>query len=411
MELATGLLLCAMLALALLLQPLAARLGLPFPAMLLLAGFAGSELLLALGQDTGLRAEGFHDLIFYVFLPVLVFAAAFSIDASALARNLLPILVLALPVMLLSTLITAALVYYGIGHPRGFPWIAALLTGALLSATDPAAVTALFRALGVPERLVVLFEGESLFNDALAIVLFGLLLGLALDPSRSPDLGLASREFGRVFAGGMLTGLAGGLLFLVLARWRCSDAPALQGLVTLIAAYSSYLVAESLLGVSGVMAVLVCGLILGRLAGDYAEPAGRQFLQHLWQLNAYVASALVFLLMGATVTLAMFGERWLAMLIGIAGVLGARALGIFGIVPLLSLLPGVERITLGQQACLAWGGLRGAVALALALSLPVELEYWWTIQSIAFGVVLFSLLVQAPTVPPLIRRLGLAKRG
>jgi CPA1 family monovalent cation:H+ antiporter len=301
-------------------------------------------------------------------------------------------------------------VYYGVGHPNGFPWIAALLTGALLSATDPAAVTALFRAMGVQERLVVLFEGESLFNDALAIVLFGLLLGLALDPTRNADLGLASREFARVFAGGMLSGLACGLLFLALARWRCRDAPAQQGLVTLIAAYSSYLLAESLLAVSGVMAVLACGLILGRLAGETAEPAERHFLQHLWQLNAYVAGALVFLLMGATVTLDMFGERWLAMLIGIGGVLVARALGIFGIVPLLSLLPGVERITLGQQVCLAWGGLRGAVALALALSLPVELAYWWTIQSIAFGVVLFSLLVQAPSMPPLIRRLGLANR-
>lgn len=143
----------------------------PFPALLLLPGFAGSELLPALGQDTGLRAEGFHDLIFYVFLPVLLFAAAFSIDARALGRNLLPILVLALPVMLLSTLITAALVHYGIGHPQGFPWIPALLTGVLLSATDPAALTALLRALGVPERLVVLIEGESLFNDVLALSL------------------------------------------------------------------------------------------------------------------------------------------------------------------------------------------------------------------------------------------------
>ena len=126
--------------------------------------------------------------------------------------------------------------------------------------------------------------------------------------------------------------------------------------------------------------------------------------RHTRTSQPYVASALVFLLMGATVTLDMFGELWLAMLIGIGGVLVARALGIFGITPLLSLLPGVERITLGQRICLAWGGLRDAVALALALalSLPVDLEYWRTIQSIAFGVVLFSLLVQAPSMPPLI---------
>ena len=133
-------LLTAMLVAALLLQPLARRSGLPFALLLVLTGFAGSELMVALGHDTGLRATHFHDLILYVFLPILIFESAFKIDTSILKRDLVLILFLAVPLLLLSTAVTAALVYYGIGHPEGFPWIAALLTGALLSATDPVAV-------------------------------------------------------------------------------------------------------------------------------------------------------------------------------------------------------------------------------------------------------------------------------
>jgi CPA1 family monovalent cation:H+ antiporter len=121
-------------------------------------------------------------------------------------------------------------------------------------------------------------------------------------------------------------------------------------------------------------------------------------------INVYVAEALVFLLMGVTVSLNMFQERWLAMLIGIVAILAARAVGVFGTAPLINRLPWVEKIPMGFQQALFIGSLRGAVVLALGLSLPVELPYWWTIQSIAFGVVIFSLFVQAPLVDPLLRR-------
>ncbi|HPE80878.1 MAG TPA: cation:proton antiporter, partial [Gammaproteobacteria bacterium] len=129
-----------------------------------------------------------------------------------------------------------------------------------------------------------------------------------------------------------------------------------------------------------------------------------------WSFNVYVAEALVFLLMGVTVTLGMFEERWLAMLIGIVAILVARAVGVFGTAPLINRLPWVERIPMDFQQVLFIGSLRGAVVLALCLSLPLELSYWWTIQSIAFGVVIFSLFVQAPLVEPLLRRSSLAGR-
>ena len=402
----TLMILSALLVAALALQPLAERIRVPFALLLVLTGFGASELVVALGFDTGVRAESFHDLIVYVFLPVLIFESAFKIDAKALARDLVIILVVTVPVLLLSTAATAALVYYGIGHPSGFPWIAALMTGALLSATDPVAVVDQLRRMRAPKRLTILLESESLFNDATAIVVFGIFLSLALHPSEAVSATDAVLRFGLLSFGGAGTGLVVGLIFLLLMRWFVD--PIEQALLTIICAYTSFMVADWVLHVSGVMAVLIAGLVLGwSFHRDSDEPVDG-FVDRLWSLNAFAANALVFVLMGVTFTVPMFEERWLAMLIGIGGVLVARAAGMFALVPLLGKLPGIEPVPIRTQAAMYWGGLRGAVTLALALALPVELDYWWTIQSIAFGVVLFTLVVQAPTMPLLLRRLGLA---
>jgi len=182
-----------------------------------------------------------------------------------------------------------------------------------------------------------------------------------------------------------------------------------KSLATIISAYLAFALAESFLHVSGVMSVLVTGLILGHMIHHARPDTTVGFIQELWEFNAFVANALVFLLMGVVITTGMFEERWLAMLIGIGGVLVARATGIYLGLPLVSILPGVQPIRLGERTLLFWGGVRGAVTLALALSLPVELDYWWTVQSIAFGVVLFTLFVQAPTLPLVMRQHELSK--
>lgn len=397
--------LMGLLLLAIVIQPLARRIHLPFTATLVVAGFLASEAMVYAGIDTGLRAGIFHNLIFYVFLPVLVFESAFNIDARLLLNNLLVILVLAIPLMLLSAVLSAVMIYAGIGHPAGFPWIAALLTGALLSATDPVAIMALFRKLGVPDRLAVLMEGESLFNDAAAIVIFGAVLGMAMNPSSEVSITATSLHFARVFIGGMASGLLTGLVFRWLMLHYHEDIH--RGLISIIGAYVSFIIAEAGLHVSGVMAVLVTGLMVGHAMRRDSRVQPESFVPRLWEFTAYVANALVFLLMGVTVTLGMFEERWLAMLIGIASVLIARAIGIFAFLPLLSRLTPVEPVPRSWQLVMYWGGLRGAVTLALALALPVSLDYWWTIQSIAFGVVLFTLFVQAPTSPALIRHYSL----
>lgn len=400
------LLLALMLLLALLLKPIAEKYHIPFAGLLIVTGFVGSEIIVGMGGDTGVRYDSFHDLILLVFLPLLIFEAAFKINVQQLLKNGIVILFFAIPVMLLSTVVAAVAVYYGIGHPTGFPWIAALLTGALLAATDPVAVLEIMRRLGVPERLCLLLDGEALFNDATAIVTFSIFLYIAQNPMEEVTLLDASLRFGVVFFGGAIVGLLLGLAFLVLSRLLQDYIQ--QAIVTLIAAYAAYLVAEHFLHVSGVMSVLVAGIILGKVIHhDFSAGGGSDFVDDFWTFNVYVAEALMFLLMGVTITIGMFSDNWLAMLIGIAAVLIARAIGVFGGAALISKVPGVEAIPISYRRVMFLGGLRGAVTLALALSLPTELSYWWTIQSIAFGVVLFTLFVQAPMIGPMLKKQGL----
>lgn len=232
--------LAMMLLIASMLKPIAEKWHIPFAGLLILTGFIGSELIVGAGMDTGIRYDIFHDLILYVFLPLLVFEAAFKIDASSLSKHLFIIMFFALPVMLLSTFVAAVMVYYGIGHPTGFPWIAALLTGALLAATDPVAVIALMRKIGVPERTCMLIDGEALFNDATAIVTFSIFLYIAQHPLEEIQVSDAIARFLVVFFGGAVIGLFIGLGFLFLSRLLKDYIQ--QAVVTLIAAYSSYLI-------------------------------------------------------------------------------------------------------------------------------------------------------------------------
>jgi len=384
-------------------EPIAERLDVPFSAFLVVLGFAASEVLIAFGGDTGLRWDAFRELIFFVFLPVLIFEAAFNTDVRELLKNLPLILFLALPLMLLATGITAVILFYGIGHPDGFPWLAALIAAALLSATDPVAVLALFKRFGAPGRLRTIIDGESLFNDATAIVLFSVLLALATGERATADLSQGTLDFLRIFFGGGLAGaLVGGTAFLAL---RVIDGAVARGVISLIAAYGAFLLAESQ-HVSGVMAAMSAGLLLGHSLRKSADVQG---LRELWEYKAWLANALLFLIAGISFQLAMFTEQWLAMLIGILGVLVARALNVYALVPLLGRLPGITPLPRDWRPVVWWGGVRGAVTLALALSLPLSLDYWWTIQSIAYGVVLWTLVVQASSMPWVMSRSGVLK--
>ena len=394
------LLFMGMLLLAIIIEPLAEKARLPFIAALLLVGFAVSEILVALSIDTGIRWNNFHGLIFFVFLPILIFEAAFNLNLRLLVKNIIPVLFLALPLMLLSTALIGTLLYYGIGHPAGFPWVAALLTGALLSATDPAAVLALFKKAGVPERLYILVDGESLFNDATAIVLFTLLISIAIHGDGAMDIPDAAYGFLKTFFGGIFVGgLLGGSILLLLPL---IESTITRSVVSLIAAYISFVLAEGLLHVSGVMSVLTVGLLLGHASRNAGQKQQHGFMHELWEYKAYVANAMLFLISGITIQVAMFTDQWLAILMGIAASMIARLISIMGVMPLLNYLPGMTPIDIKYRTVMYWGNIRGAVTLALALSLPIELPYWWTIQSIAYGVVIFTIFIQATTMPLLL---------
>lgn len=389
----------AMLLGALLIEPLANFLRLPFASLLVFVGFGASELLVRLGVDTGLRWYHFTDLILRVFLPILVYQAAFSLDLRQVMRNILPILLLAVPLFVAATLMIGLGLYLGIDHPTGFPWATALLAGAILSATDPTAVSGLLHRLGF-QRAALLLEGESLFNDATAIVLFSVLLALASSPLHSADYGEAVLQFSRLFAGGLifgaLIGIVGvGLMFTFTGPIPCA-------VITIATIIFSVYLSESLFQVSAVMTVLSAGLITGEANRRFCHVA---FLDTLWEFHAYIAQALIFLLVGATITIEMFRSQWLAMAIGIVIVLVVRGLVVYLIASPLCRGPAMPALSRGDGLILFWGGLRGAVCLALALSLPLELEGWYTVQSVAYGVVLFSLLVQGTTLEPMIRLL------
>lgn len=396
--------LVVLLLLAFIAEPISRIVRLPYSSVLVITGYVASELAVMSGIDTGIRAENFHDLIFYVFIPLLVFESAYKINKKLLLENIVPIIILAVIGLFLTASLTALGLYYGIAHPVGFPLIAALLAGAILAATDPVAVVARLREIGVPERLSVLLEGESLFNDATAIVLFGLFISMALSLESDVTTSGVIVEFLKISVGGLATGLVTGLAAGLASK--IINNTLMAGVLTLIVAYGSYLLAEELFEVSGVMSTLAAAIVMSVLLKKESSENAVVKIEYLWDVIGHIANAIVFIIMGVTITLAMFEERWLAMLIAIGAVLIARAISTYGSLSLLGLFQ-KKPVDLRCQTVMVWGGLRGAVALALALSIPVTLDYWWTIQSIAFGVVLFSLFIQAPTIRLLVDKLGI----
>ena len=388
---------------------------LPYPLILVLLGYVGGELATrGLGLDTGVDWHSFYDLVYFGLIPALVFHGGTVIDAKALRADIWAIMFLAIPLMMLAAVITGALIYWGIGDPGHFPWMAALLGGVLMSATDPSAVIAALKNSGVPKRILVLLEGESLFNDAAAVVLFSVLLRFALGGPGTEDWSWArgALELGRVFFGGIAVGVVSSLVLYSLLR-VVRDAES-QMLLTVVCVWGGFFVAEKYLHMSGVMAALVVGLVMGRIA--YGESEGsargdlvdRAYIQGSWRFIVHLCESLIFLMGGVTITAGMFINQWLAILIAIFAILAARFLILFLPFAVFCRLPRQQKLGCRQQCLLAWGGVRGTMTLALALSLPVALESWYTVQAMAYGVVVYTLFVQVLTLPFVLRMLGLS---
>lgn len=374
---------------------IARRRRLPYTVSLVLMG-----LLIGLGAPW--EVEATPEIILALFVPPLLFEAAFHVDLTQLRENLRPILVLAVPGVLLTTLLVGGMTALGAGMAFG----TAVVFGALIAATDPVAVVSLFRALGVPQKLALTVEGESLFNDGTAIVVYRIALVAALTGMFDPLTGVY--DFVRVSLGGMGVGLVLGWITAQLVA-RLEDRLVVSSLTTILA-FGAYLAAEYF-HVSGVLAVVVAGLACGNVGMAGASPSTKIMIFNLWEYLAFLSNSVVFLLIGLNVDLVLLWENLGAIGVAVVAVLGSRAIVVYGLSWLTHLWSKKPRFPLSWRHVLFWGGLRGAISLALVLSLPAEMPARQQLQAMTFGVVLFTLLAQGTTVQFLLERLGLTERS
>lgn len=338
------------------------------------------------------------DVILILFLPTLVFEGSVKIDVRDLLRDYAPLLVFANVGVLVSTLATGYLVHWAIG----LPILIALLFGAIISATDPISVLAIFKNLRMSKRLSVIIEGESLLNDGTAVVVFQILLAGVVGGGLS--IGRGIEEFLLAVIGGAalgsVLGYAGNKVMQTI-----SD-PQVEITLTTIVAYGSYLLANHLHW-SGVIATASAGLIVGNFGAKKGMSAQtRAALESFWEHLAFVMNSLIFLLIGLEVHVDFLAHAWRPILFAIAAVVIGRSASIYLLAPVSNMF--AETIPLRWQHVMVWGGLRGALALALALSLDSTFPYRDRVLDLTFGVVVFSILVQGLTIKPLLRILGLA---
>jgi CPA1 family monovalent cation:H+ antiporter len=373
----------------------ARRLRVPYTVALVVAGLglSASPLL----HPPALTKE----LLFAVFLPGLLFEAAFHLDAEEFWRNRLTIFSLALPAVVLATLLTASTLVFAlrlIGVPLA--WGPAFVFATLIAATDPIAVVALVRTLGAATRLGVLIEGESLLNDGTAAVSFTAAVGYVL--GSQPDSTSLALQFVYAIGAGVAIGALAGLATRRLLSWL--DDMMVMITMTTTAAYGSFLVADTV-GASGVIAAVTAGLMSGTDASQRAiSPPARVALQSFWQYIAFALNSLVFLLIGFQAGVAQLFSAWRSILVAYVVVTLVRIVVTSLVV---AVMPKRERLPRGWTAVLAWSGLRGSLSMVLALSLSAAMPQREAIIEMTIGVVVLSILVQGMTVAPLLRWLGL----
>jgi len=379
---------------------LARRLRVPYTIALVLAG-------LGLGLLRAFEAPHLtRDLLFAVFLPGLIFEAAFHLELTAFRQNSLVIFALALPGVVASILLTALILLPAsslLHLSESLTWNHALLFGALIAATDPIAVVGLFRNLGVPRRLATLIEGESLLNDGTSIVIFSLVLGLVLGtPATASGMVLG---FAQVVGIGAAVGFLSGVTLSAVTK-RIDD-PMVEITLTTIAAYGSFVVAEQAHG-SGVIATVVAGMLCGNYgARTGMSPSTRIAVETFWEYVAFALNSIVFLLIGFEVHVTELLASWQLILFAFLAVVTGRAVVVYSVSGILART--TERLPPAWSGVLTWGGLRGGLSMVLALSLPPQIPNRELLVATTFGVVVLSILVQGLSMAPLLRSLGLVR--
>ena len=369
----------------------ARRLGFPYAVALVIGGL--------IVEESHLIAVPRIDppVVLFAFLPPLLFDAAFRLDARELRLVLRPVLLLAVPGVLVTTLVVGGLVSLALGLPIGV----ALLFGSLVSATDPVAVIAILKEIALPARLLVVPEAESLVNDGMAITLYTGLSGVLA--TGQLDLG----DLGGLFLHEVVLGVAvGAVLGFVFARLTSTvDDHLIEMMLSVVLAYGSYLVADGL-HASGPLACVAAGIIQGSYGRAFgmSERTSR-LLDDLWEFLGFFANAILFLLVGLNVNLAALVADGKAVVVAILAVLVARVL----VVEAVGLLTanGPLATPFRERLVITWAGLRGALTIALALGLPNDTPSRDLLINMAFGVVLFTLIAQGLSLGFLVKRLGL----
>jgi CPA1 family monovalent cation:H+ antiporter len=394
----------ALLVAVALLAELARRLRVPSPVLLVLGG-------LALGFVPGLPVPTLDPkAVFFLFLPPLVYSEAFLFSTDDLKRHAPEISVLAVGLVLATTMAVAGIAHMAVG----LPWVTAFVLGAALGPTDPIAATTVIRRLGAPERIVTILEGESLVNDGTALVVYKLALGAA--GAGALSLGQALAEFAWVAIGGMATGALVAWGSTVLRRWVRE--PEVEVTLSLVMPFAAYFPAEGL-GASGVLAAVTAGLLLGRQA-HVTAPATRLRRHAFWEVLVFLLNSTLFLLVGLTFpdVLRRLGDRPTGELVGDALVIAATVMALrlawmFLLPRLLSVLETRRsgRPAAGELFLLGWAGMRGGVSLGAALAVPITVARHPfpgrdEIIFLTYMALLATLVVPGLTLGPLIRRLG-----
>ena len=379
--------------------------------------------LVVIGMILGIAAECFEflkpvlgvdlsrDLIMYVLLPALVYEAAINIKLPSLLQELVPVMMLAVVGVVLSTLLVA----YLLNGLTPLSYAGALLFGALISATDPVAVLALFKEIKAPERLSLLMDAESLFNDATAIVMFGIVLTfIQIGGIFSGQMLLASiQNFFYVFFGGIAVGSILGFCMLFMLKIS-RGIPFVQIAHTTILAFGSFIIADHFFEVSGVMSVIAAGVITGNYCNKSMADYTRLYISPYWAFMAFVANSFIFLLLGLKEDLLFTDLERLQstlplLLLAVMTVLLARFLVVYLLVPASNCLSEGDPVDARSKVIMFWGGLRGVVPVALMLSIPDSIPEKQLIIDMTLVVVLFSLLVQGTTIEWLMTRLGIKR--
>jgi len=364
------------------------------------------------------------NLVFYVFIPALLFEGAWNAELGRLEADWLPIVLLAIPGMVLSLLAVAVILHFGIA----MAWLLALLVGAIVAPTDPVAVIALFQQLGVPDRLRTLVEGESIFNDGTGGAAYELILAVLL-----PTLGLAEVSGNPTFLNTPALGIAGEVIWLIfgglllgfVVGWVAShlvrrvDDRLIVITITVAVAYGMYLLGTAL-HTSGLLAVVGAGLVMGSYGRKNAmSPRTIEAADDVWEFINYLANSLLFLLLGFELALSNLVQSFPGIFFGLLGVLIGRVLMIYVFIPLQDVLarwwahrtserptrfPRPHPVPSAWRPVMVLSGLRGALSLALVLSLPEEIAQRNLLTDIVYGIILVTLLGQGLTLRVLLPR-------